>query len=144
MRPRVSSLCLVFWWSPVYWWWGKLLQFWWVLLCHCGQWLLLCSSKGLGGSSLVAFGIGVPQSLQYAEDSSPDAVCRLVSHCGSLSTHYSRPGPLPTCTSLGFLSSCGVVAPSSCCNHYCSCSWQGATLLLWWGLQLSLILKASL
>ena len=52
-------------------------------------------------------------------------------------------GAFSTCTVFVFLSSCGVVAPSSCCNHYCSCSWQGATLLLWWGLQLSLILKAS-
>ena len=130
------------WWTPLNLWRGKPLQFWWGLLCHCGQWLLSCCDKGLGGSSLVAFGIGVPQSLQYAEDSSPDAVCRLVSHCGSLSTHYSRPGPLPTCTALGFLSSCGVVAPSSCCSCYCSFSVQGATLLLWWAFQSSLIEKA--
>ena len=140
MRQRVSSLCLVFWWSPVYWWRGKLLQFGWGLLCHCGQWLLLCCSKGLGGSFLVVLGIGVPQSLLYAGDSSPDAVCRLVSHCGSLSTHYLSPGALSTCTVLGFLSSCDVVALSSC-SRYHSFSVQ---LLLWWASQSSLIEKAPL
>ena len=133
-----SFLCLMFLCSLVYGWQGKLLQFWWGLLCHCGQWLLLCCSKGLSGSSLVALGIGVPQSLQYAGDTSPDVACRLVSHCGSLSTHYLRPGALSTCTVLGFLSSCDVVAPSSCCSHYCSCTVQRTTLLLWCAFQSSL------
>ena len=103
-----SFLWLMFLCSLDYGWQGKLLQFWWGLLCHCGQWLLLCCSKGLSGSSLVALGIGFPQSLQYAGDTSPDVVCRLVSHCGSL-LHYLRPGALSTCTVLGFLSSCDVI-----------------------------------
>lgn len=35
---------------------------------------------------------------------------------------------LSTCTVLGFFSSCDLVAPSSCCSHYCSCSVQRATV----------------
>ena len=140
LQQRSSSLCVMSWWTPLYLWWGKPLQFLCGALCHCGQWLLLCCSKGLGGSFLVVLGIGVPQSLLYAGDSSPDAVCRLVSHCGSLSTHYLRPGALSTCTVLGFLSSCDVVALSSC-SHYRSFSVQ---LLLWWASQSSLIEKAPL
>ena len=47
------------------------------------QWLLLCCSKGLSVSSLVALGSGVPQSLRYVGESSPDAVRMLLSLCSA-------------------------------------------------------------
>ena len=40
-------------------------------------------------------------------------VCMLLSHCDAWSTHKLWPGALCSCTVLGFLFSCDVVAPSS-------------------------------
>ena len=65
------------------------------------QGLLLCCSKGLSVSSLVALGSGVPQSLQYVGKSSPDAVCMLPSCNNACSTHKLWPGALSSCTVLG-------------------------------------------
>ena len=55
-------------------------------------------------------------------------VCMLLSHCDAWSTHKLWPGALCSCTVLGFLFSCDVVAPSSCCSHYSICCVQGADL----------------
>ena len=63
-------------------------------LRHCGHWLLSCCSKGFDGSYLVALGSGVPKSLWYVSDSSPDVMCSLPSGCGLGSTHYLWPGAL--------------------------------------------------
>ena len=52
---------------------GNLSSFGGGILSHSGHWLLSCCSRGLGGSSLVALGNGVPQSLWFVGNSSPDA-----------------------------------------------------------------------
>ena len=55
-------------------------------------------------------------------------VFMLLSHCDARPTHKYGQGLSLVALYWGFLFSCDVVAPSSCCSHYSSCCVQGADL----------------